>query len=304
MSKPSLLVLAAGLGSRFGGIKQMAPVGFNGEFVIDYSVYDAWRAGFGEVVFVIRPELEAPLREHFEANLEGRMGLKFVCQQMNDLPGNYQCPETRIKPWGTGHAVWCARNAINGTFAAINADDFYGATSYSVLEKFLRKEEDAPLPVAMVGYKLRNTLSEFGSVSRGVCQVGPDHLLTDITERGNIQFVNGKLGSWNADLTDCHPLTGEEPVSLNFWGFSKTLFPHLERLFLDFLSENINEPKKEFYLPAAVDNLVKNGKCVSEVLDTPEHWFGMTYAADKQAVTEKIAALTADGIYPKNLWQR
>jgi len=302
MSQLSLLVLAAGLGSRYGGIKQMDPVGPEGEFVIDYSVYDAWRAGFRKVVFIIREELEAPLKEHFAANLAGRMDMEFVCQRLTDLPDGLQCPATRQKPWGTGHAIWCARNVLQGQFACINADDFYGAESFRVLADFLQSEAAQRGDFALVAYQLAKTLSDFGTVSRGICRV-EDGKMQDVVERtsirrnaaGQVEFEeNGQK----------FPLTGEEPTSLNLWGFSETLFPHLDRLFKEFLKTNLQEPKKEFFIPTVVDTLVKGGIVQVHALPTTERWFGMTYPEDRQLVVENIAKLTAQGLYPARLWER
>ncbi len=301
MGSPTLLVLAAGMGSRYGGIKQMDPVGPDGEFVLDYSVYDAWRAGFKSVVFVIREELEEPLREHFGDKLKGKLELSYVCQRLTDLPSGFTCPADRQKPWGTGHAIWSARSAIKGPFGSINADDFYGAQSYQVLADFLRSPACDEQTYAMVAYRLANTLSEHGSVSRGICKVSNAGMLEDVVERTSIEPCGGgarfkeQSGEWQ-------PLTGNELASLNLWGFSASLFDKMEVLFREFLETRIGEPKSEFFIPTVVDTLIKRGQCRTKVLNTPEFWFGMTYAEDRNMVVGKIADLTAKGVYPERLW--
>ena len=302
MESPALLVLAAGMGSRYGGIKQMDPVGPDGEFVLDYSVFDAWRAGFRSVVFIIREELEAPLRKHFGNKLENKLEVRYVCQKLNDLPSGLVSPPQRQKPWGTGHAIWSARSVIDGSFGAINADDFYGAQSYQVLADFLRSPACDERTYAMVAYRLANSLSEHGTVSRGICKVSADGLLEDVVERTNIEPIAG--GARFKDDEGCwQPLTGEEPASLNLWGFSGSLFNKMEILFREFLQLRGSELKSEFFIPTVVDTLIKRGECQTRVLNTPECWFGMTYAEDRAMVIDKIAELTARGVYPKQLWR-
>ena len=302
MESPALLVLAAGMGSRYGGIKQMDPVGPDGEFVLDYSVFDAWRAGFRSVVFVIREELEAPLREHFGDKLKNKLEVRYVCQKLTDLPVGFVCPPERQKPWGTGHAIWSARAAIKGPFGAINADDFYGAQSYQVLADFLRSPACDERTYAMVAYRLANSLSEHGTVSRGICKVSKTGLLEDVVERTSIEPCNGGARFKDAD-GNWQPLTGEEPASLNLWGFSASLFDKMEVLFREFLQSRRQELKSEFFIPTVVDTLIKRGECRTRVLNTPEFWFGMTYAEDRAMVVGKIAELTARGVYPEHLWR-
>lgn len=301
MNAPTLLVLAAGLGSRYGGIKQMDPVGPDGEFVLDYSIYDAWRAGFRQVCLVIRDELREPLREHFATKLTGKMSLDFVVQRLDDLPTGFSCPPERQKPWGTGHAIWTARKAIRGPFAAINADDFYGAESYQVLADFMCSPQRTASSYAMVAYKLANTLSEHGSVSRGICRKDERGELLSVVERTKIEktatgarYLDGD-GQWQT-------LTGEEPVSLNLWGFMPGIFDHLEVLFREFLQARGHEAKSEFYIPTVVDTLIQRGQCRTAVLESSERWFGMTYAEDRAVVVDQIRALTAAGRYPAPLW--
>jgi len=302
MESPALLVLAAGMGSRYGGIKQMDPVGPDGEFVLDYSVFDAWRAGFRSVVFVIREELEAPLREHFGDKLKNKLEVSYVCQKLTDLPAGFICPPERQKPWGTGHAIWSARAAIKGAFGAINADDFYGAQSYRVLADFLRSPACDEQTYAMVAYRLANSLSEHGTVSRGICKASEAGLLEDVVERTSIEPCTGGARFKDAD-GNWQPLTGEEPASLNLWGFSASLFDKMEVLFREFLESRGQELKSEFFIPTVVDTLIKRGKCRTRVLNTPEFWFGMTYAEDRVMVVGKIAELTARGVYPEHLWR-
>lgn len=298
MARAALLVLAAGLGSRYGGIKQMDPVGGNGEFVLDYSIFDAARAGFDQVVLVIRRDLEEPLREHFSA-LSRKIDIRYVVQDMDDLPSGFECPAERKKPWGTGHAIRAARNVIDVPFAAINADDFYGMRSFKVLADFLTGDCNDCLH-AMVGFKLSNTLSENGTVSRGVASVDGDGYLLGVNERSGVEAYQDGVRYKEGD--SYVQLTGNEPVSLNFWGFSPSIFQHIEEQFKDFLKERISEPGSEFYIPSVVDRLVHEGKCRVRVLDSPEKWFGMTYAQDRALVVDRIAALTMEGIYPARLY--
>lgn len=300
MAKATLLVLAAGLGSRYGGIKQMDPVGGNGEFVLDYSIYDAIRAGFDKVVLVIRDELEAPLREHF-SKLEGKVEIAYVKQRLADLPAPFSCPADRVKPWGTGHAIWSARNVIDSPFAAINADDFYGMNTFKVLGDFLLSGQCDARTYAMVAFRLNNTLSENGTVSRGICTDDGNGYLASVVERTSIEGTETGArfkdddGSWKN-------LTGLEPASMNFWGFSPTLFNHLETLFKEFLAEKGKELKSEFYIPFVVDALIKRGEVKTRILNTPERWFGMTYSEDRAIVVDKIRELTVSGVYPEKLW--
>lgn len=301
MAKATLVVLAAGLGSRYGGIKQMDPIGCNGEFVLDYSIFDAVRAGFDKVVLVIRDELEAPLKEHFKA-LDGKIEIAYVKQRLTDLPGGFKCPEGRVKPWGTGHAIWSARDVVDSPFAAINADDFYGARTFRVLGEFLLGKECDANTYAMVAFKLCNTLSENGTVSRGICTADDNGYLTGVVERTSIEGTEGGA-RFKDDDGKWYPLTGEEPSSMNFWGFAPSLFPRLETLFLEFLAKRGGEAKSEFYIPSVVDTLIKRGEVRARMLETPERWFGMTYAEDRAQVVAKVRELTASGLYPEKLWK-
>ena len=302
--KPTLLVLAAGLGSRYGqGIKQMDPVGPDGEFVLDYSVYDAWRAGFGKVVFIIRQDLEEDLRKHFGSNLEGRMEVEYVVQDKTVLPGGVACPSKREKPWGTGHAIWSARNAIHTPFAAINADDYYGTTSFELMADFLQSEKCGDRQFGMVGFELNRTLSANGTVSRGICQKSHEGYLLSVVERKGIEAVEGGAHFLDDDGKTFIPLTGRETVSMNFWGFTPAIFGHLESQFAEFWAKSSHDLKAEYFIPTVVDTLIQRGAAQVRVLETTDHWFGMTYAEDRAIVREKLKDLTALGLYPQPLWQ-
>ena len=292
----TLVVLAAGMGSRYGGLKQIDPVGPGGETVLDYAVFDALRAGFTRVVFVIRRDFEALFREKIGARYAGRATVDYVFQALDQLPPTYSAPPEREKPWGTGHAVWCARDAIQENFAVINADDFYGADSFVQLAKLLARDPAAdPTPVfAMVGFRLANTLSEHGVVSRGVAAIrGTDDELRSIVEHPGIAAVNVGEG---------RTLSGDEIVSMNCWGFTPALFPGLDTQFRDFLSEEASGPKAEFYLPAAVSAMINVDQAKVRVLPTASAWFGITYREDKPRVQAAIAELVQAGKYPERLF--
>lgn len=300
--QPALLVLAAGMGSRYGGLKQLDPVGPSGETVLDYAVYDAIRSGFGRVVFVIRREFEAMFREQIGAKYLGKIAVDYVFQSLDSLPAGFAVPSGREKPWGTGHAVWCARESIGEQpFAVINADDFYGADSFHRLGEFLRGSADvssqaggAPIAeFAIVGFKLANTLSEHGAVSRGICAVGNDGKLASITERSGI------LAS---DVGSGKDLSGAEIVSMNCWGFTSALFAGLNEQFAEFLAQRAADPKAEFYLPAAVSTMISRGQARVSVLPTSASWFGVTFREDKPRVVAAIQALVQDGLYPAKLF--
>lgn len=298
--KPTLLILAAGMGSRYGGLKQIEPVGPNGETILEYSVFDAIRAGFGKVVFVIRESFAADFKERFESKLAGKIEIEYVYQEINKLPEGFQLPAGREKPWGTGHAVLMAKDAIKEPFAAINADDFYGAEAYKVIADFLKKSVGND-KYAMVGYQLNNTMSEFGSVSRGICVTDSHNHLTQITETHKIrQEANVILcESGNNENVE---LTGKETVSMNFWGFHPSIFNNIENQFIEFLTNNIEVPKSEFYIPFVVFEMIQKNQISVEVLTANSPWFGVTYKDDKAYVMEQIQSLTNQGIYPKNLW--
>ena len=292
--KPTLLVLAAGMGSRFGGDKQISGVGPNGEYILDYSLYDAWRAGFGQAVLVIRAELEAPLREHFGHRWDGLLDIRFVEQRLTDLPDGFACPEGRVKPWGTGHAVWCARHAVRGPFAVINADDLYGAETFRLLGQYLTRGDQ----YAMCGFRLDRTLSENGGVSRGICSVDGQGRLRGVVE--TLDIAPGPDGAITCDdgQGGRRPLTGQEVASMKFWGLPETLFPVLESQLREFLAARGGEMKSEFYIPSVVDRLIREGAAEVQVLETPEQWFGMTYLADVPVVRDHLRRLTDAGVYP------
>lgn len=290
MAKPSydLVILAAGMGSRFGGLKQVQPVGPAGELIIEYSAYDALRAGFGRLVLVIRKDIEADFRDTIGRRLESRMDVEYVYQELGT---------GRSKPWGTGHAVLAAKPAVRGPFAVINADDFYGAAGYQTLAKHFATSID----YAMVGYPLKQTLSEFGSVSRGLCAVDHAGLLESITEITKIEKT-ATGARYHDGAGTLRTLTGSELVSVNFWGFTPAVFPQLEKLFADFQGRNAADPKAEFYLPTALSTLNARGAAKVALLKSTDAWFGITYREDLPSTQAAIRALIAAGRYPSPLW--
>ena len=297
--KPTLLILAAGMGSRYGGLKQLDHLGTSGETIMDYSVFDAVRAGFGKVVFVIRRSFEDEFRDMFIKKLEGKVDVELVYQDLDNIPSGFSVPADRTKPWGTGHAILMAKNVINEPFAVINADDFYGAEAFGVMAKFLTNGV-SDTEYAMNGYQLSKTLSDFGSVARGICSVDANGFLTDIKERTSIERKNGKIVFTEND-TEVE-LDENVPVSMNFWGFAPNLFKHLEEKFVAFLKANAENPKSEFYIPFVVDDLMKEGKVKTKVLPANATWFGVTYKEDRPATVAKIAELVKQGLYPEKLW--
>ena len=302
--KPTLVVLAAGMGSRYGGLKQVDPVGPSGEAILDYSVFDAERAGFGKVVFVIRKDFEAEFKEKVGRKYEGVLPVDYCYQDLNDVPAPFSVPEGRAKPWGTAHAIRSARAVVKEPFAAINADDFYGRDAFARLAKFLAagSEKGGKLHFAMVGYKLDLTLSDNGSVARGICKV-EDGMLSSVTEMTKLVRVPG--GAENRE-DEANPvrLTGEERVSMNLWGFTPELFDALESRFPAWLEKNGSQPKTEWYIPFVVDEMIKDGAADVAVLPTESRWFGVTYREDKPFVTAEIAKLVAAGEYPDCLFAR
>jgi UTP-glucose-1-phosphate uridylyltransferase len=298
MNKPTLLVLAAGMGSRYGGLKQIDPVGPKGETIIDYSIFDAMRAGFGKVVFVIRHDIESAFREAIGARFEKRLPVEYAFQELDNVPAGFSVPPNRKKPWGTGQAILCAAKIINEPFAAINADDFYGATSFRVLAQHLSSGSS---DYAMVAFVLRNTLSEFGTVARGVCQVGPDDRLQTVTELTKIEKA-GNGAKYIDSKGAAQHLSGDEPVSMNMWGFTPSLFTHLERQFTAFLERSGKDEKAEIYIPTVVNELIGRREVRCKVLRTTDSWLGVTYREDRPHVVEGVRALIARGNYPEKLW--
>lgn len=300
----TLLVLAAGMGSRYGGLKQIDPIGPNGETILDYSIYDARQAGFNKVVFVIRRSFEKEFRETVGNRYEKLLEVKYVFQELNALPEGFECPPEREKPWGTGHAILMGASAIQEPFAVINADDFYGKDAFQVLSRFLMKETPVSesLPdYALVGYVLRNTLSDHGMVSRGVCAVNANGYLESVQEKTAIRR-EGEGAVSEEPGKEPLQLTGNELVSLNLWGFTPQIFKDLDRLFRDFLKEHRNGLKTEFFIPTAVDTLISSKQANAQVLETSAKWLGLTYREDKPLVQEALALLTASGEYPTSLF--
>jgi dTDP-glucose pyrophosphorylase len=301
---PTLLVLAAGMSSRYGGkSKQTDGMGPAGETLLDYSVSDAKRAGFGRVVFVIRREAEAAFREVVVSRLERQLPVDLAYQDRDDLPGGYQTPESRTKPWGTGHAVLAARDLIQEPFAVINADDFYGRDSFAQLGAFLQTPglSDQPCRTCMVGFVLRNTLSEHGKVARGICTVREDGLLSRVEEMTDIyQTATGAEN--RAEGIPPHPLTGSELVSMNMWGFTPEIFTGLQAQFLTFLQTHHDSSKAEYYIPLGIDLLIQSGQEQCRVLPTASRWFGVTYQEDKPMVQAALRQLVSQGDYPNPLW--
>ena len=299
--KPTLLVLAAGMGSRYGGLKQIDPMGPSGETILDYSVFDALRAGFGKVVFIIRPDFERDFREKVAAKFAGRAPVDFAFQTLDKLPAGWSVPAGREKPWGTTHAILCAKDVVRENFAVINADDFYGRDSYATLGKFLAAADPRGSDFAMVGFTLRNTLSDHGTVARGVCKTDAAGLLTDIDEMTKIARAPGGARNTRDDGSTVD-LSGDEPVSMNMWGFTPRLFDHLDRVFLEFLQRAGKEMKSESYIPLTVGQLVRERHATCRVLRTASEWFGVTYREDKPVVQAKLLELVRRGDYPANLW--
>jgi len=298
--KPTLLILAAGIGSRYGGVKQMDKIGPSGESIIDYSVFDAIRAGFGKVVFVLNEKIIDDFRAIYEPRLSGKIETEFILQQLHDIPEGIQFNPERIKPWGTGHAVLVANKYIHEQFAVINADDFYGRHAYELISEFLRKLKNDQNEYAMVGYKLKNTLSDHGTVSRGICQL-QDGLLTDVVERTSI-IRKGKQVVFD-DAGHDQPIDEDSVVSMNFWGFTPNYFKQSERDFRTFIYENANQLKAEFYIPFVVNNLIDNKEATCRVLTSNDRWFGVTYQEDKPTTIAKVSELVEKGNYPPNLWK-
>lgn len=301
--KPTLFVLAAGMGSRYGGLKQLDGLGPNGETIMDYSIFDAIRGGFGKIVFVIRKDFEKDFREKILSKYENHIPVELVFQSVDKLPAGFTCPEGRVKPWGTNHAVLMGKEVINEPFAVINADDFYGRDSFAVLGRWLSElPEGAKNRYCMVGFRVGNTLSESGTVARGICSTNDEGCLTTVVERTEIMRVDGKVcykdeqGAWVA-------VDDNTPVSMNMWGFTPDYFKYSEDDFIDFLKNNLDNLKAEYFIPLMVNKLINEGTATVKVLDTTSKWFGVTYAADRQGVVDKIQSLVDAGEYPSKLFE-
>lgn len=304
MKAPTLVIMAAGMGSRYGGLKQIDPVDDLGNKIIDFSIYDAIRAGFERVIFIIKKENEEDFRTCIGDIVKEHIKVEYVFQDLNNVPAWFNVPEGRVKPWGTAHAILSCKDVIDGPFAVINADDFYGKQAYQVVADFLKNnQDDDKYRFAMVGYKLSNTLTENGYVSRGICETDSEGNLVGLSERTHIEKrPNGAAYTENG--TDFIDLTGNETVSMNLWGFSSGLLDELEKAFETFLKEEVptNPLKAECYLPIVVDSLLKENRATVKVLHSDDKWFGVTYKEDKPYVVDSVAKLKEKGIYPTKLW--
>ncbi|TVR71037.1 MAG: nucleotidyltransferase [Marinilabiliales bacterium] len=300
MSKPTLLILAAGLGSRYGSLKQIEPIGPHGEAIIDYSVYDAIKAGFGKVVFVIKKDIEIDFKESLLARFRDKVETGYVFQELDMLPGGYKLPPNRVKPWGTAHAIMVSEKAVTTPFAAINADDYYGYEAFSEMHGFLQTG-DTSKEYCMIGYRLDNTLSDHGTVSRGVCSIDRERFLISVSELTKIKREKGKI--FHYENGEPAELSGSATVSMNMWGFGTSVFGHIRQRFSSFLDFNINDPKAEFYIPTLVDQLINDGEIRVRVLDCNSTWFGITYKEDRDAARNSILEKIRNGEYPENLWQ-
>lgn len=306
MTTPILVIMAAGMGSRYGGLKQIDPIDDQGNLMIDFSIYDAIQAGFKKVIFIIKPELECDFRERIGDRISNYIEVEYAYQRIDPLPDGYSVPQGRVKPWGTGHAILCCMDLVQGPFAVINADDYYGSHAFSMIYKELTKEQEKDaFHYSMVGYILENTLTEHGSVARGVCEVNDNGLLKKITERTRIE-KHGDVAAYTEDdglsWTDI-PLTST--VSMNLWGFQNSILPILKEKFIGFLEEEVvkNPMKAEYFLPGVVGDLLSQGKAVVTVLESKDKWYGVTYKEDKQVVMDAIRHMKDKGLYPKQLWQ-
>lgn len=300
--KPTLVILAAGIGNRYGGLKQMDQVGPSGETIVDYSIFDAVRAGFGKFVFVIRKTIEREFQEVFLSRLRPRLDVDYVFQEIENVPGGFSAPPGRAKPWGTSHAVVVSEAKVDGPFAAINADDFYGAQAYSVMAAFLGHIRPGDAAFSLVGYELGTTLSEHGTVARGICEVGADGFLKAIVERTGVEKTGSGARFQDEGGREIH-LSGLETVSMNFWGFTPAFFRFARAEFESFLKVRGHDPKAELYIPLVINKLVKEGRASVKVLPSRDTWFGVTYRDDKPKVMDEIARLVAAGRYPTPLWR-
>ncbi len=298
--KPTLFILAAGMGSRYGGLKQLDGLGPSGETIMDYSVYDALRAGFGKIVFVIRHDFEQEFRDKIISKYEGHVPVEVVFQDINTLPQGFSPNPERTKPWGTNHAVLMGKEAIREPFGVINADDYYGADSFRILGDFLRSVKDRKNSYCMIGFNIENTLSENGGVSRGLCEVDSDGFLSGVKECHGIERKEGRL--IQVEEGENVPFPENASVSMNMWGFTPDYFDYSEKAFVEFLKEHGNDLKTEFYIPSVVNDLINNGTVTLKVEQTPNRWFGVTYAADREATVAQFKKLVEEGLYPTPLF--
>jgi dTDP-glucose pyrophosphorylase len=300
--KPTLLILAAGMGSRYGGLKQMDQVGPSGEAIIDYSIYDAIRAGFEKVTFIIRKNIEKEFREVFENKLKGKIETEFIFQELEMVPEGISFSSERVKPWGTAHAVWVARDHIREPFVVINADDFYGASSYQTIADYILQDNMVNTTnYCMVGYQVRHTLSDFGSVTRGVCEISDGDFMKAVVERTEI-VKDGQQIYYNDEKEGKVFLSGDELVSMNFWGFTPTIFDQFEKAFSTFIKKNAEKLKNELFIPKVINDVVDQKQASVRILPSRDQWFGVTYREDKPVAVENINKLVELGVYPDNLW--
>ena len=305
MKKPVLVIMAAGMGSRYGGLKQIDPVDEQGHIIMDFSIFDAKRAGFEKVIFIIKKENEADFREVIGKRMANHMEVAYVFQDLNNLPEGFSVPEGRVKPWGTAHAVLSAIDEIDGPFAVINADDYYGRHAFQTIYNYLSThEDDDKYRYTMVGYELQNTVTDNGHVARGICQVSDDGKLEGIQERTRIEKRDGKIAFTEDDGETWTFVPGETLVSMNMWGFTRSILDEIKAGFPAFLEKGIEEnPMKcEYFLPTVVDDLEKSGRAEVTVLSSKDKWFGVTYKEDKPVVVEAIRKMKEDGLYPEKLW--
>lgn len=307
MKKPVLVVMAAGMGSRYGGLKQIDPVGNHGQLIIDYSIYDARRAGFETVVFVIKHEIEEAFKAAIGERLSKVIHVEYAYQEKEDLPEGYTLPEGRVKPWGTAHAILAARKIVDGPFAVVNADDYYGVEAFQKIYDYLKATPDSPdcYEYAMVGYRLGNTVTEHGHVARGICEEDAQQFLTRVTERTHIEKDGENARFTEDDSATWTPLSADTIVSMNLWGITHSFFDEAWRRFPRFLDHAIaeNPLKGEYFLPSVISELIEEGKARVKVLRSADKWYGVTYQEDKPVVVAAIAAMTAQGVYPDHLWE-
>ena len=300
--KPVLVVLAAGMGSRYGGLKQIDPVGPSNEIIIDYSIYDALKAGFDKVVFIIRKDIEAAFRENIGSRFENLIKVEYAYQELDSLPTGFRVPKGRTKPWGTGHALLAAKDIVKEPFAVINSDDFYGREGFKNIAEYLMSDKNNDFDYCMSGFILKNTLSENGTVSRGICNTDEKNNLKTVVEMTDIERRDDYVVC--SDNGNIHRMSGNEYVSLNMWGMHSSVFKYLDEMFVKFLEESITGLKSEFYLPFVIDEMIKTDQARVKVLETADQWFGITYKNDKPDVIGKISKLVKKGVYPANLFEK